>query len=156
MRGGPNIKHLDDLPWIDVSKIKLSDGRIVKIQEKWIEMSPRYVAFYNVWDPGAMTPPHGHTGDHSIYIIDGSISSPQGEARSGSHIMLEWGDVFGPWTAGPEGCNLYGFIAGNGAPFFDKVGWQKHLDEVGATELAVPMPSMPIWVGNSDVLPKTE
>jgi hypothetical protein len=70
--------------------------------------------------------------------------------------MLEWGDVFGPWTAGPDGCALYGFIAGNGAPFFDKVGWQKHLDDAGATELGVPMPSMPIWVGNPDVLPKTE
>jgi len=31
--------------------------------------------------------------------------------------VLEWGDLFGPWEAGPEGCELYGFIAGEGSPF---------------------------------------
>src|SRR5699024_12523247 len=44
-------------------------------------------------------------------------SSDLGVARAGSHIMLEHGDVFGPWVAGPDGCELYGFIAGEGAPF---------------------------------------
>jgi hypothetical protein len=139
-----------------VSKIRLKDGRIVKIKEKWIEMSPRYVCFFNVWDPGAMTPPHGHTGDHGIYIIEGSISSPDGEARAGSHIMLEWGDVFGPWTAGPDGCTLYGFMAGNGAPYFDLERWKAHLAGIGAEELGVPMPTMPIWAGAGQVLPKVD
>jgi hypothetical protein len=156
MQGGPRIRHLDDLPWIEVSKIRLADGRIVGIKEKWLEMSPRFIAFYNVRDPGAITPPHGHTGDHGIYIVEGSVSSPDGEARAGSHIMLEWGDVFGPWTAGPDGCVMFGWIAGNGMPYFDKERWRKHLVEIGAEELPTPMPPMPIWVGSGDVLPKTE
>jgi hypothetical protein len=78
MHGGPSIVDLEDLPWMEVSKIRLSDGRVVGIKEKWIAMSPRYVAFFNVWDPGAITPPHGHTGDHGIYIVEGSVTSPQG------------------------------------------------------------------------------
>ena len=142
MHGGPSIVDVEDLPWMEVSKIRLSDGRVVGIKEKWIELSPRYVAFFNLWDPGAITPPHGHTGDHGIYIIEGSVASPQGEARAGSHIMLEWGDVFGPWTAGDEGCTMYGWVAGSGAPFFDKEKWHQYLDEIGAEELSVPRPTM--------------
>src|SRR5438477_3005057 len=61
VHGGPSIVDLEDVPWMDVSKIRLSDGRVVGIREKWIELSPRYVVFFNVWDPGAITPPHGHT-----------------------------------------------------------------------------------------------
>ena len=156
MHGGPSIVDLEDLPWMEVSKIRLSDGRVVGIKEKWIELSPRYVAFFSVWDPGAMTPPHGHTGDHGIYIVEGSVASPRGEARAGAHIMLEWGDVFGPWTAGDEGCTMYGWVAGSGAPFFDMEKWHRYLDEIGAEELSVPRPTMPIWMGTGDVLPKSE
>ena len=156
MHGGPSIVDLADVPWMEVSKIRLSDGRVVGIREKWIAMSPRYVAFFNVWDPGAITPPHGHTGDHGIYIVEGSVTSPEGEARAGSHIMLEWGDVFGPWTAGDEGCTMYGWVAGSGAPFFDIERWHRYLDEIGAEELAVPPPTMPIWIGTGHVLPTSE
>ena len=70
--------------------------------------------------------------------------------------MLEWGDVFGPWTAGDAGCTMYGWVAGNGAPFFDKEKWHQYLDEIGAEELSVPRPTMPIWMGTGDVLPKSE
>src|SRR5438309_11219574 len=54
---------------------------------------------------------------HDALPISGEIRSKHGVARAGSHIMLEHGDIFGPWVAGPEGCELYGFIAGEGSPF---------------------------------------
>ena len=54
---------------------------------------------------------------HSNFILRGEIRCGDIVCRAGSHIMLEWGDVFGPWEAGPEGCELYGFIAGEGSPF---------------------------------------
>src|SRR3954452_6711443 len=131
MRGGPSIKHLDEMPTMELLRFRLSDGRIASIREKWIEMSPRYVAFYNEWDPGAMTPRHGHTGDHSVFILEGEITCAGVKCPAGTHIMLEWGDTFGPWIAGPEGCKLYGFIAGDGKPFFDLEGWHEFLVEHG-------------------------
>lgn len=152
MQGGPRIKQLDDVPWIEVSKFRLADGTIARIQEKWIEMTPRYVCFYNKWDSGALSPPHGHTGDHSVFILEGEVSCGDVTCGPGSHLMLEWGDIFGPWVAGPDGCVMYGFIAGNGKPFVDKDRWQKYLAEHGVEELPVPPPPLPVW-SDADVLP---
>lgn len=152
MQGGPRIKHLDDVPWVVVSKYKLADGTIAEVREKWIEQSPRYVAFYNEWDPGALSPPHGHTGDHSVLILEGEIRNGDLVCRAGSHIMLEWGDLFGPWVAGPEGCKLYGVVAGMANAFVDKKRWQAFLDEIGAEEVAVPMPDIPVWFPVDSIL----
>ena len=153
MRGGPSIKQFDDTPFHDVLRFRFADGRIARIREKWIEMSPRFVAFYNEWDPGAMTPKHGHTGDHSIYIIEGEITCGDIVCPAGTHIMLEWGDTFGPWVAGDEGCKLYGFIAGDGHPFFDLEGWPAFLADHGAEELPVVHPPLPPWAPSGSVLP---
>ena len=154
MRGGPTIKHFADTPFIDVLRYQLADGRVARVREKWIEMTPRYVVFYNEWDPGALSPRHGHTGDHSVFILEGEITVGGVLCEAGSHIMLEWGDAFGPWEAGPAGCKLYGFIAGEGRPFFDFEGWPEFLAERGAVELPVPAPTLPLWArGQGSVLP---
>lgn len=147
MYGGPIIKHLDDVPTEEMLRFRLKDGRIASIWEKWIELSPRYVAFWNKWDPGAMSPQHGHHGDHINLILKGEIRSKTHVCRAGSHIMLEYGDLFGPWEAGPEGCELYGFIAGEGAPFSgDAEVWEAFLKERGAEQLPVPLPKrLPPW-----------
>ena len=71
MRGGPIVKHLDDVPAEEMSRFRYADGRTASIWEKWIEMSPRYLAFWNKWDPGALSPPHGHHGDHPVFVVDG-------------------------------------------------------------------------------------
>src|SRR5690606_26536232 len=54
MRGGPLIKHLDDVPWFEAMRLRFDDGHTASIWEKWIEYTPRYVVFYNVWEPGAL------------------------------------------------------------------------------------------------------
>ena len=59
MRGGPHVVHLDDVPAEEMLRFEFADGHTASIWEKWIEMSPRYFAFWNTWDPGAMTPRHG-------------------------------------------------------------------------------------------------
>jgi hypothetical protein len=61
--------------------------------------------------------------------------------------MLEWGDLFGPWVAGDEGCELYGFIAGEGAPFAgDESLFEALLKEQGAERVGLPMPKrLPPW-----------
>jgi hypothetical protein len=94
-----------------------------------------------------MSPSHGHTGDHINLILQGEIHCGDLIAKAGSHIMLEWGDVFGPWEAGPEGCELYGFVAGDGAPFAgDTEAYHKLLAERAAEVVPLPMPKhLPPW-----------
>jgi hypothetical protein len=46
MRGGPSIKHLDDVPAEEMLRYEFEDGRTASIWEKWIELSPRYFAFF--------------------------------------------------------------------------------------------------------------
>jgi hypothetical protein len=52
MQGGPRIVDIEDVPWMEVSRIRLSDGRTASIHQRWIDLSPRFVCFYNRWDPG--------------------------------------------------------------------------------------------------------
>ncbi|MFZ1161005.1 hypothetical protein [Mycobacterium sp.] len=148
MRGGPSIKHLDDVPAEEMLRYEFADGRTASIWEKWIELSPRYVAFWNKWDPGAISPRHGHVGDHSNFILAGEIRCGDVVARTGTHIMLEWGDVFGPWEAGPDGCELYGFIAGEGQLFSgDTAAYEELLKARGAQSVPLPMPKrLPPWM----------
>jgi hypothetical protein len=147
MRGGPSIRHLDAVPEQEMMRIAFADGRTASIWEKWIEMSPRYVAFWNRWDPGAMTPCHGHTGDHINIVLAGEIRCGETVCTAGTHILLEWGDVFGPWEAGPEGCELYGFIAGEGSPFSgDSAAFEALLQARGASVVPLPLPDhLPPW-----------
>jgi hypothetical protein len=147
MMGGPKLQHLDDVPAEEMARFEFEDGHTASIWEKWIELSPRYVAFWNKWEPGALSPQHGHTGDHINLILQGEIRCGDVVAKAGTHIMLEWGDMFGPWEAGPEGCELYGFIAGDGTPFSgDPEPFQKLLAERGARMVALPMPTrLPPW-----------
>jgi hypothetical protein len=145
MRGGPTITHVDDLPFVEVARQRLADGRIVSVREKWFELSPRLVAFYSSWDPGALGPLHGHTGDHTVFILEGEFRVGDTVCRAGSHITLEWGDVFGPQIAGPEGCLMYGVIAGDGRPFFHREKWHAFLAEHGVEELPVELPEMPAF-----------
>ena len=162
MRGGPSIKHLDDVPWEEMTRTRYADGREASIWEKWIELSPRYLAFYNRWDPGALSPLHGHHGDHINLIIKGEIRSAHGVCKEGTHIMLEYGDMFGPWMAGPEGCELYGFVAGEGSAFMgDNAIWEAFLKEHDAEMMPVPMPKrLPPWwvekIKNSTVVNWTD
>ena len=152
MYGGPKLVHLDDVPAEEMVRYRYGDGRMASIWEKWIEMSPNYIAFWNKWDPGAMSPHHGHTGDHVNFILAGEITDVHGNvARAGTHIMLEYGDAFGPWIAGPDGCELYGFVAavvGSGGRAWpgDADLWQKFLADHDAVSEPVPMPKrLPPW-----------
>jgi hypothetical protein len=147
MRGGPVIKLLDEVPMEEMARFRFADGHTASIWERWIELSPRYVAFWNRWDPGAFSPSHGHAGDHINLILKGELRCGDIVCGAGSHIMLEWGDTFGPWEAGPEGCELYGFIAGDGTPFAgDDEAYHKLLAERGAEIVPLPMPTrLPPW-----------
>jgi hypothetical protein len=151
MRGGPSIRHVDDIPEQEVARFRLADGTITSLWEKYLEMSPRYFAFWSRFEPGAMTSYHGHRGDHVNFILQGELRGPDATCRAGTHILLENGDMFGPWTAGPDGCELYGFTAaegGSGGQSYprDAARWERFLAEIGAEQLVVPRPEgLPPW-----------
>lgn len=154
MRGGPMVRHLDEVPAEEMSRFRYADGRTASIWERWIEMSPRYLAFWNKWDPGALSPRHGHHGDHPVFVLDGGLRDADGvEYPAGTHFLLEYGDMFGPFVAGPEGCTLYGFVAaegGSGGSAYMGLDeaeiWQRFLTDLGAESVPVPKPKrVPPW-----------
>ena len=67
--------------------------------------------------------------------------------------MLEYGDTFGPWEAGPDGCEMYGVIMGVGHPFMDKADWRAYLAGRGIVEHPCPPPPLPPWSAGMNVLP---
>ena len=146
MQGGPRIKQIGEVEEFIVSSIQYENGTVSNIVEKWIERSPRYWVFWNKWDPGAMTPSHGHHGDHTVYVLSGEITHLRDGKTYGAdtHIMLEYGDTFGPWLAGPNGATLLGMMAGGVGPGGtghsfrdDPDGWQRLLAERKAKVLPI-------------------
>ena len=158
MLGGPIIKNIDDVETHEVVRIEYDDGRSASVHEKFLATRPNFVSFYNRWDPGMMSLRHGHQGDHIVYVLDGEVTVGGEVCRKGSFLFLLHGDTFGPWIAGPEGCELLGFIAGEGSAFWsdeDMDNYRKLLAERGAREGAVPRLTMAAqpWKIRRDVLP---
>jgi hypothetical protein len=67
------------------------------------------------------------------------------------------GDTFGPWIAGPEGCETIGIVAGPGNSFAhpdDEAAFQELLAKNGAKRAPVPqLTDRPAWAGTANPLP---
>ena len=54
----PVFRHLDDLdvPWQQVRAVRLADGTVASVWEKWLAFSadPLYLSLYARWDPGVI------------------------------------------------------------------------------------------------------
>jgi hypothetical protein len=141
MMGGPRIKHVDEVHEQEVVRIEYEDGRSASVRERFVEQLPDFVSFYNRWDPGMMQRKHGHRGHHVVYILSGEMMVGDRHCPKGSHIFLMHGDTFGPWIAGPEGCETLGIIAGSGESFCDPADDAAYLELLakhGAKRAAVP------------------
>jgi len=141
MMGGPIIVHVDDVHEQEVVRVEYDDGRHTSIHERFLLDTPRMFSFWNRWDPSMISLKHGHQGDHIVFVLDGEVMVGGVQCRKGSHIFLMHGDRFGPWIAGPEGCELLGIIAGDGSAFWsdqDMADYQTMLTEAGARMAAVP------------------
>ncbi|HEY3694953.1 hypothetical protein [Phenylobacterium sp.] len=157
MIGGPIIRHLDEFPENEVVRIEYEDGRSSSILERFLTILPNFVSFYNRWDPGMMSLKHGHRGDHVVFVLEGEVTIGDQLCRKGSHIFLMHGDRFGPWIAGPQGCELLGIIAGEGGAFWsdqDMTDYRDLLARHGAKQIAVPrLQNVAAWKVRRDSLP---
>lgn len=157
MLGGPKIVHLDEVKEQEVVRVDYEDGRSTSIYERFLLQTPRMFSFYNKWDPGMFSLKHGHHGDHIVFVLDGEVMVGDVLCKKGAHIFLMHGDTFGPWTAGPEGCELLGIIAGNSAAFWSDEDMQDYQDQLakdGGKMAAVPaLTKRPPWMPKGNPLP---
>jgi hypothetical protein len=157
MMGGPRIKHVDDVDVHEVVRIEFEDGRSASINERFMEWLPNFLSFYNRWDPGMMQRKHGHHGHHVVFILSGEMWVGDRHCPAGTHIFLMHGDTFGPWVAGPEGCETLGIVAGEGSSFAaaeDDAAYLAMLRERGAHRAAVPaLTDLPPFVPRRNPLP---
>jgi hypothetical protein len=129
------FKHADELPWQEVLAQDHSGVRKIAA-EKWMDYTPRCLAFLGKWDPGMVVAQHGHMSTNTIYIIEGSITSGGIECTPGMNITLDIGTPYGPNITGPEGVLLYEVMAGSGAVWYaDPEGFAQLKRERGIRQL---------------------
>ena len=147
----PTFRHLDDpdVPWQQVKRVRLADGREASVWEKWFAFSPdpQYLSLYAKYDPGMMVRRHGHFSPHVVFVIEGDIWCGDRSCPAGTHIELPLGAAFGPFRAGPNGATLFEVMLGDPRSWGDdEAAFDALLDEHGATRLPdVPL-DYPPWL----------
>jgi hypothetical protein len=142
----PKFRHTNDEKWREVLA-QDHDGRRVSVREKWLELTPRYMAFVAEWDPGMIVQLHGHYAINTIFVIGGSMMVGDVECTKGMHITLEIGVPYGPLIAGPNGVQLYEAMFGDPTPWHpDNEGFQALLKENGVKQLPNPPLELPDWI----------
>ncbi|EHJ61466.1 cupin domain-containing protein [Novosphingobium pentaromativorans] len=142
----PRFVHADDVEWREVLAQDHA-GRRVSVREKWLELTPRCMAFLAEWDPGMTVSLHGHYATNTIFVLSGSMTVGDRECPAGTHITLDIGVPYGPLTAGPEGVTLYEVMVGDPTPWHaDPEGYDRLLQERGIAKLPNPPLDLPDWI----------
>ena len=129
------FRHLDDVPWLE-ARAQMHGERRVVARVKLLEASPNRTVNYAEYDPGMIIEEHGHSSDHVVFVMDGSVNVGGTECPTGMMILLEHGAVFGPLVAGPDGAKLLEFYTGNvTAVPADPEGFDRLLAERGITRV---------------------
>ena len=141
------FRNLDEEPWREV-KAQMHGDRRVSIWEKYLEWTPERLCLYARYDPGMIAERHGHRSDHVVFVLEGEITVGDRLCRTGMHIVLEEGAIFGPIIAGDDGALLYEIMLGDPrAVPADKAGFEKLCAERGVKPLPNPPLDLPDWVG---------
>jgi hypothetical protein len=144
---GPRFSTLESTPDQEVRRIAKADGATASVIEKWLDLSPRFLSLWARWDPGMIVHAHGHNSDHVVFVLEGEMTCGDVRCSPGTHIALNQGDTFGPFVAGPEGVVLFEVMMGDPRSFpADPDGWQRLLDQKGATQLPNPAIDLPGWL----------
>jgi hypothetical protein len=144
----PEVKfrHAEEEKWHEVRAIEIK-GRRASVYEKWLEFTPGCLSLYARWDPGMMIHKHGHNSDHVLFVMEGSVMCGDVECTKGMHLTLEQGASFGPFVAGPEGCELFEVMMGDPRSWAaDTEGFERLLEEKGAKRLPNPPIELPDWL----------
>jgi hypothetical protein len=97
-------------------KAQMQGDRRVGVHLRFMERHPNRTVIHTWYDPGMTLEPHGHSSDHVIYILKGSLMVGETNCTPGMMILLEHGAVFGPLIAGPDGTELLEFYTGDVTP----------------------------------------
>jgi hypothetical protein len=121
------FRHLDDpeVPWQQVRAVRLADGTVACVWEKWLAFSPDplYLSLYAKWDAGVIQRRHGHHSPHVLMVLEGEI------------------------VAGPEGAVLFEVMMGDPRGWGDDpASFERVLSEHGAAALPDPPIALPAWL----------
>jgi len=149
----PKFRHADGEKWQEVRAVELG-GRRASVWEKWLEFTPQLLCLYAKWDPGMLVHEHGHNSHHVLFVIRGELTCGDVKCTPGMHITLPHGAAFGPFVAGPEGCELYEVMMGDPRSWAaDPEGWQRLLAEKNARQLPNPPIDLPSWIEDTRTKP---
>ncbi|MGO9335084.1 MAG: hypothetical protein ACLQCU_13740 [Acidimicrobiales bacterium] len=147
----PVFRHLGDpdVPWQQVRAVRLADGTVASVWEKWLAFSadPLYLSLYARWDPGVIQRRHGHLSPHVVMVLEGEILCGDRRCSAGTHIELPQGAAFGPFEAGPEGAVLFEVMMGDPRGWGDDpASFERLLAQRGAEALPDPAIELPAWL----------
>src|SRR5262249_37819286 len=105
---GPRLAfvHLDEVPWREGIAQEHGDRR-VSVPGKFPGGAPERMVVLGRYDPGMVIERHAHASDNLVYVLEGDLDVGGRPCPAGTLIILERGAVFGPLTAGPDGCLLF-------------------------------------------------
>lgn len=94
------IKHENDYDWSEKFDF---NGKTAwqKFINRGTDDTPE--VFLVKHEPGVTLPPHSHSQDEIIYVLEGQISVQDKPCPAGSVIFVKRNVVYGPLTAGPKG-----------------------------------------------------
>lgn len=149
--GGCRITSTDDdaHPWQECRTQRNADGSISSVWERWLafRQEPKYLSLYARWDPGMIVRRHGHRSPHVLLVLQGELRIDGVAYGPGTHVELPDGEEFGPFEAGPDGCELFEVMMG------DPRSWtsgSEATDELlrarGVTPLPDPPIALPAWL----------
>jgi hypothetical protein len=142
----PRFRHMDGEKWHEVRAIQIG-ARRASVWEKWLDFTPGFLSLYAKWDPGVMIHKHGHNSDHVVFVLRGEMTCGDVRCTAGMHIALPHGAAFGPFIAGPEGCELFEVMMGDPRSWpADPEGFERLLAEKGASKLPNPPIELPDWL----------
>ncbi|HXW31442.1 MAG TPA: hypothetical protein VEJ21_00015 [Acidimicrobiales bacterium] len=149
--GAASFRHLDDpeVPWQQVKSVRLADGTVASVWEKWLAFSPEplYLSLYAKWDPGMIVRRHGHYSPHVLFVLQGEMWCDGRHCPPGTHIELPPGAAFGPFVAGDEGVVLFEVMMGDPRSWGDDPeAFERTLASHGATAMADPAIELPPWL----------
>ena len=126
------------------------------VHEKFLEWNSQRMVVIGRYDPGIILERHGHSSDHIIYVLEGTLRVGEYECPPKTLIVLEEGAAFGPLFADEVvGCLLFETWLDDVTPLpADKPGYHALLASRDIVRLPNPAfaspPTAPVGFGTGE------